>query len=641
MTVVRALAVVCVLCGVTACTKKSPPCTDGCRDLATTRCSGALMQTCVVDEQGCRNWSAPAACSGGTACTADSCCPTPCALSTTQCSGTQIQQCVADTVGCAVWGAAQACTGGQLCDGTINACVADPCQGVPYGGVCLTTTTVRQCVSQASTLPKLVTYSCTAGQTCQIQNGTAKCLSTGGTCTTGATQCLSATQLQTCTGGSWVTSTCANGCQTSGAGSYCVAATGTVNFTGRLLFEQIVPDSTTAPTRWATTPVLTPAEGFLVMSTGSNGSTTYDSTYTGTGATPGTFTVKVPAAPASTDYLFFVASAGDASGLVAAVADPGFPTSTTHVAGGDVPPAPKIWTWSRPTATTAAGDIVIKVIENSAAATVFNDLQRGRRTALAAFPSAPARSIVVWLGLTPATTWDCGACFSYGPINTLGAAFDSQLWIGADTGQAYWSSAVTVHETGHWVMWAYGYPPGEGGTHYIGTPTFPGQAWSEGWATFFSSAARANPVYFDKQRGSMFWLNIQTRTYDLGVTWTRPVPADGMLAMPPGSGLDENEVSAMLYALWSTGTSSRSAIFTALASTRLNTLPFKRGYTEHTWTVDSNGNFTNIADTGTSVPTLPDFLDALNCAGFSRATIDTVTQPATHYAYPSAVPLCP
>jgi hypothetical protein len=286
-----------------------------------------------------------------------------------------------------------------------------------------------------------------------------------------------------------------------------------------------------------------------------------------------------------------------------------------------------------PTASTAAGDIVIKVADGSPAASLFNDLQRGRRAALSAFPSKPVRSIVLWLGLSPATTWDCGACFSNYPASVVGHSFDSQLWIGADADQAYWSSAVTVHETGHWVMWAYGHPPGEGGAHYIGVPTFPGQAWSEGWATFFSSGARANPVYFDKQSGSMFWLNIQTRAYDLGFTWQRPVPSDGVLAMPPTSGIDENEVSAMLYGLWSSGATAPSAIFAALGSTRLNTMPFKRGYTEHTWTIDAKGNITNVADTGTSVPTFPDFLDALNCASFSRATIDSVTQPATHYAY--------
>jgi hypothetical protein len=181
----------------------------------------------------------------------------------------------------------------------------------------------------------------------------------------------------------------------------------------------------------------------------------------------------------------------------------------------------------------------------------------------------------------------------------------------------------------------YGTSPGEGGTHILGWPSFPGMAWSEGWATWFSSDMRQDPVYYDKQQGTFFWLNIASRAYADGRKWYRPSPSKGLIQL-----LDENDVSAMLWSISNSATNANQSLYTALASTLMNTSPFKRGYTRHLWTLTGTG-YANVVDTKQSVPMLADFLDALDCAGFSRSTIDSATQPATYYPYPSGAPLCP
>jgi hypothetical protein len=212
------------------------------------------------------------------------------------------------------------------------------------------------------------------------------------------------------------------------------------------------------------------------------------------------------------------------------------------------------------------------------------------------------------------------------------------MWLGGDsTDQGYWSDAVTQHELGHWVMEAYGTSPNEGGQHFLGKPTFPGQAWSEGWATWFSSDVRDDPIYLDKQGGGMFWLDLSLHEYGTG-PFVRPSPTspDGLLQK-----LDENEVSAMLWTISRSSTSASDAVFNALASPRMKETPFGRGYTRHTWDFDADNQFINVVDTGESRPCFADVLDALNCAGFSRAALDEATQPATHYPYDSNLPICP
>ena len=90
-------------------------------------------------------------------------------------------------------------------------------------------------------------------------------------------------------------------------------------------------------------------------------------------------------------------------------------------------------------------------------------------------------------------------------------------------------------------MSSYGTSPAEGGTHYIMCPTFPGQAWSEGYATWHSAAVRNQPLLEDKQGGGFFWFDINSRTYYPNSS--QPSPIDGLGGTNLLGEIDENAVA--------------------------------------------------------------------------------------------------
>jgi hypothetical protein len=193
---------------------------------------------------------------------------------------------------------------------------------------------------------------------------------------------------------------------------------------------------------------------------------------------------------------------------------------------------------------------------------------------------------------------------------------------------------VTAHELGHFAMYSVGVWPGEASQHCVGVPTMPGQAWGEGYATWFAADARTDPLYVDKSGGTFFWFDIGSRDTSYGSPIAHAVASAGL-----EQEIDENDVAAMLWALSADGGLTHDPLDVAVASPRMTVSPFARGYTAHSWTMDGCDR-TDVTDTGVSAPYLADFLDALRCAGTPKATIDAVTEPSVHYPYPSSAPLC-
>lgn len=500
--------------------------------------------------------------------------------------------------------------------------------GVPESGICINNNaTVEYCsIPTGSGSPMIATTNCPAGTACAISgNGSAVCQATG-VCLPGATQCLNSSTLQTCDNtGNWQNSNCPSGCSSGAGGAFCATA-GTGTATGSLTYEFRPHNS--AFTDWDTIQSAI-AANFLVISQ-SNG-TIIDAQLTDAN---GNYTVKIPASPGSTDYVIFAAIGFDTAGNIAyMVADPGFTAAGTQSIS-TAPPAPRAWTWSV-LASDASQALGIPEASGSGAARIFDYVRYVYERSAGLYNGQGGLSVVAWLNL--GTDWDCGSCFGPWSVTTSGTTFQSQVFFGGNlTDQSYWADAVTAHELGHWLMASYGLSPNEGGPHCVSVPTFPGQAWSEGWATFHSSDARGDQFYYDKQQGSMFYIDIGNRAYSSGTgAWQRPTASGGLLQL-----MDENEVSAML---WQIHNGSTPSIYAALASprmtTRISQSPPLRGYTRHTWAV-SNCTITGSSDTGTPAPCVADMLDALLCTGLSTSACDAATNPSVNYPFPSNAPKC-
>ncbi len=155
----------------------------------------------------------------------------------------------------------------------------------------------------------------------------------------------------------------------------------------------------------------------------------------------------------------------------------------------------------------------------------------------------------------------CGACFlgaqgGGATVTPQGTDtvdhYDTLMQISGSNGNpTHWSYSVLSHELGHWSMANYSRSPGEGGQHFVGQASKPGLAWSEGWATAFGqwnssdiAGGEYDPVYYDTQDGTTFWVNIATASYSNGALQT-PDPNG-----PIDQFINENVVSGMVWHLW-------------------------------------------------------------------------------------------
>jgi hypothetical protein len=516
-----------------------------------------------------------------------------------------------------------------------DAGVADPCQGYPPEGACVAPNHVYRCVIPTGNgTPVLSQEECGLTEQCVAEGGQAHCELLPGACTPGSTECKDANTQRACDEtGQWQDTVCSQGCQTSPLGAVCASLV-TTSYSGTLSYEARGPDAEL--TDWSTSAVVLPAQGVLIVSQ-RDGEIVDATTTDGQGH----FVVDVPSTLEDGDevYAMLVRPGEGGNGVAFAVMQPDFDNDNVQnpfAAGAGA--EPQHWFWSiDPSVTPSGSTLTISESLGSGAVRVFENL-RAAYDLTAEHYGEGDKPLVVWLRMN--TSWTCGACFFDLPVNAGGLLFDSQIVLPAtaqDT--SYWSDPVTSHELGHWVMSSFGRSPGEGGPHCVGVATFPGQAWSEGWATGFSSVIRSDEKYYDKQDGSFFWLDLAERTYfGEGQPWARASATD-----PDGLSqlIDEFEVSAMLWDLHDSGGVSMDTLLDALASPQMTTSPFARGYTRHGWTVGQGCVQQDIVDLGSSQPMFADYLDALVCGGVSSGVIDAVTVPQTFYPYPSQTPLCP
>lgn len=505
-----------------------------------------------------------------------------------------------------------------------------PCGDVTTSGRCASDTRVELCAVQTGgqTPPHLEGYDCELGQVCDDSDGVARCLSNAA-CTGEETRCSGENTLQNCVAGDWVDAPCATRCVDGVLGAACAPDLDTQTVTGSVEYE--LRSANVDLTNWTDAPTSVAAKRFSVLSL--RGDMLIDATVSDE---DGAFSVLAPSTPSPEDKLVVLCAGEDAQGRLAyAVADAGYAASADMLREPfNSPPSPRLWSFSLPLVDFVSGDVIsIPESAGSAAARVFEILTGIFNDSQAHYAPKTTQSVIVWV--SPGTAWTCGACMTPLPTVVAGQAFLHQVWLdGSAEDEGYWSDAVSAHELGHYVMAGFGYPPAEGGVHYTGYPTSPGQAWSEGWATFYSSVHRDTGLYYDKQGSTFFWFDLDARSYSLDdLPWQRPVAANGLDQL-----VDENEVAAMLRKT-SLTIGDAGPILDALRSPRMRTPPFERGYTLRTWSDPDHPE--DFEPTDESIPYLPDFFDALRCsAAISAEELDLVTEPSVHYPYPSASPLC-
>ena len=127
--------------------------------------------------------------------------------------------------------------------------------------------------------------------------------------------------------------------------------------------------------------------------------------------------------------------------------------------------------------------------DTSGVAGAFNILEQGVRG---------GRLVEAATGSTPTA----GLQWYWYPGNPDGTAYNPSARAISVLGQLAdpdeWDDAVLLHEYGHYAADVYSKDDSPGGPHRLGDSTLDLRlAWSEGWATFFSSAVRDDPRHVD------------------------------------------------------------------------------------------------------------------------------------------------
>lgn len=508
------------------------------------------------------------------------------------------------------------------------------CGDVPITGRCKDAETAEWCiVPSEGGEPHIGSQTCQEWQECQVVGGRARCAVQAGKCPPGASTCLSDTEASVCApDGSLSSITCKRQCQDTPLGAICGADVNTALYDGTLVYETRVLQNVT--TTADSTIEDAPMRGVWVIS--SHNGEPVDAAMSDEA---GYFAIDIPEPFTADDrFVFILLGFSEAAADIAfAVMDPagvqdglvGDADFESTVGEGN------IWSYALEAQDfkdfPAGSELRITEAEGAGAVQVFEDALLMFETARSDdYFGQEGLRLAIWV--RPGVSWDCASCFFQWGARVKGWDFDAHIILGGgEDDPDYFDSPVTLHELGHWAMASHGGSPGEGGPHCRGVPARPGVAWSEGYATWHSSAVRGDPLYYDTGRSFFSWTDIAARTYSGGTAWPRPNAEDGLLQK-----VNETEISAMLWQL--SETQSPRIVAEALMAPEMNESPFGRGYTRQV--AISAGCDPKVTDTGVSAPMLADFLDALRCAGVEAAVIDDMTEPGEHYPYPSDTPIC-
>jgi hypothetical protein len=418
----------------------------------------------------------------------------------------------------------------------------DQCPDTPIEGTCLADGRLSVCfVGEAEA--EILTQACPPGSTCEEDPFGARCEATG-ECVDGTTLCASDTQLKTCTGGAWLSSSCAPGqCTASpGVGAACTTATAVGNITGRVRYQ--ARDRADDLDGYGD---LETYDGSGVLVVVTDGADTLGSS---TAGEDGSFSVPVSRNPSAAARVTFFPHLEDGDGETLYTV--GRATAGCRSAGTceENSKSAGAWAWAYDLdGASNVGTLTITEAEGSGALHIFEWTRYGLNRVRGLYGDSVPRSLLsIW---EPGMAWSCGACFMNWPASLATSTwYDTSIVIGGEAGSTtHWSKSVLMHELGHWVMATYSKTPNEGGPHSVLQVSKPGLAWSEGWASYFGQTTigeregTVDPIYFDVQDGHAFWIDVEEVSAS-GGTFTMPTMGGGMT-----QNINEFVVSSMLWDL--------------------------------------------------------------------------------------------
>lgn len=507
-------------------------------------------------------------------------------------------------------GGATAGTGGTV--GGAGGALPDACEGVPPEGTCTGDGQLSRCIvaEGEGAEPMIVTAPCKGGMIC-VASATGASCELQGSCLEGASECESPTSVRTCVGGQWQVSSCggADCVASAGHGAICAQqAAGTPHpIRGRITYE--FRDMNEDRNGYGDIKV---DDARRVIVSAYDGDEYIGGAYTE--LNDGTFEIEAIRPPTADTWLFvFPLLFNDQGTPQFAVA---VPSSYTYA---DLR-SEEYWYFPVPTnGQSDVGTVLVKESEGSGALRIHQYLLFGIQQAAALAPQVQAFNVLaLW---KPGERFDCGngTCYvpkGWGAVVQYDAEYQdlyqgAVLLAGTTETPHHWSKSVMLHELGHYMMDAYSLSPREAGQHWLTKPEPPGQAWSEGWATYYGQSMMQNPIYFDLQEGTAFWVDSSAPMS------SAPMPDPNG---PIDQEIGEMVVTAMLWHLfdengsgadaWDQADLGQQAIWDAFTSERVTNTTYNRGYHK----VD-----------------FVDMLDALRCQGAPAGAVLSVTD---HYGFP-------
>ena len=544
----------------------------------------------------------------------------------------------------------------------------DLCQGIPTTGQCVGTTQIQTCLvsSEADAAPQTKTTDCEPLTECKMVNGSAQCVMTGD-CLPGQTACKTTSTLQSCDAtGHWAETACgADACISQpGLGAQCLAfaPSSGIFMKGVLQYEYRGPNDATNPTDYSDPVDVTGGVDFFVTVFDDSELIGMDITKVDDGGTnpDGSFRVELDRQPTDKTFIYFWPMLFDAAGNAPIIAVAHAKDNSAMSQESD-----KYWSWGfdpqcgAPTDCSQTeidiGNQVIAETDGSGAANVYQWIDYGywrMKIMLGTDGSTPVNQGVTplsvgifWQGgadtdTPPGIKYDCGNCFvppggggsrvTYDVANSLDDHFDSSLNIsGLEPGyRSHWARSTLSHEFGHWAMQSFSRSPGEGGQHFVDSPSIPGLAYSEAYATFSGQTnvsggdnAAGTPVYFTVQYGNGFWVNIGQAKWSEG-DLERPNPNG-----PLDQDINENIISSMMWSLWA------NAPTTAMDPQNLGDAPIFS-------TMRTDRILSGNVDRGYHTVDFMDYLDAMKCNNLADDTQITAVVDGIGYPWKAGDATC-